>query len=729
MVNADMNNPSVNTTDYPTSNVFESDGANIYWRIQSNKENPNNPIVEVGVIVKNYKGQGWFALGIDHEASSGMRNADCISAYYDTTQKSVVVLDYFLSSFGVAPRKDGTDNILAKNGKYDDSNQVLHVKFTRLADTGDKTDDKIIKNETIRISYAVNVNSNDLNRVHTSEGKFQANLLYMPPAGDPGTPAPKPQPQIKIDYKYFHLIVTAGTLVLLIILGFIFTCLPIFMKPNLVVDLILYRKFSKLVNHQHLSKVINTVLDVTIGELIVILVYFINLVVWAVYGALKSSEYKVGISFAYVNVWNFSLILIPITRYSMLLAIFGISYERSVKFHRWLGRVTHFFVTAHFIAMIVYFAQKDQVAFLWSLDSIYYPLFGFISWVCLTILVLFTFEPIRRRFWELFQYSHIILALLTIGFAIAHGTGWINLLPYMAISLFLYFSDLICRFIFGVVMPTHLVQLKYDEASGIVVCTFRKKINTHLNIGWKKEVGSYVFLYIPRIAPYSYHPFTVSSMQYLEKEGQLQFTCHIKDMGRGFTNRLAKYAKEMIKQNNNIELNQSQQQNAINVVNNPKLFVRSEGFYGNITMPLNYYKRIVLIGGGIGITFINSIFEGIVNNDNNTLDKSVHLFWTARNEAIFKLFPNLFIQRENISQEYFVTEEIKERSLEDDRIHYGKRPNVKELLQKVSDSCKDDYIAVLVCGPNSLLVDASNAIFDLNWKTKRFHLHKETFEL
>ena len=679
----------VNPTDYPTSNVITAipHVFTIYWK-WNNTGNHTTSMIEFGLIVSG-AANGWIALGIDHDVQNGMQNADTIMARYQFG--SIVIQDMFLYHLGAPAVLDSIDNLFNKDGGVNGSD--LHVKFSRFLDTGDGSMDKIIRNETMRFSVAMNTKSQSFTNIHTRTGMFTINLLSV-----------RDGHTSKKNWYNFHLIITGVFFVIVVLSGIILTIIPSVTNPNNLTHLILYRRFSKLFKNKYIGSVLNPLLDLTVGEVLIVTVYWIILAVWAIFGGVHSRSTPVGKAFAYVNVWNFSLILFPITRFSVLLAIFGISFERSLKFHKWLGRSTFFFVSLHFLSMLIEHGMAGNAGYLWTVSTSSYPLLGFIAWLLMILLVLLSFEPIRRYFWEGFYASHVVLAVLIIAFVIAHGEGWINTLPYMATSVLLFLIDLLLRFTTGFGITCKLVGLNYNENAQVTVCTFQKYL-PFINLGGRRSKGSFVFVYLPSVSPFEYHPFTVSSCREINTKGLIEFTCHVKNNNNGFTKKLAAFAMK------NPDLSSS--------------FARVEGAYGNLTIPIEQYQTIILIAGGIGVTFINSILEGLLENKGKT--RNIHLWWSMRSSSLINLFPLIQAPHENVDTKLFITKGFS--TSEDSRVVSYSRMDIKLLMGQVKQHTPNKYIGVLVCGPNNLVVDVSNVIYDLNDSHHKFHLHKERFAL
>ncbi|GAA5923686.1 hypothetical protein JCM1841_004827 [Sporobolomyces salmonicolor] len=98
-------------------------------------------------------------------------------------------------------------------------------------------------------------------------------------------------------------------------------------------------------------------------------------------------------------------------------------FDKTAILHRWSGRVIWAFSTGHAIAWF-YELSIDKDPFgrpvLIPVWSWYRFTAGAVAWVLLTIITVFSFKPIRNRFYELFYWSHVGLLLLFFAAAIMH---------------------------------------------------------------------------------------------------------------------------------------------------------------------------------------------------------------------------------------------------------------------------------------------------------------------
>ena len=127
----------------------------------------------------------------------------------------------------------------------------------------------------------------------------------------------------------------------------------------------------------------------------------------------KGKEQALWIGFGYAAIYCFAFVLLPIVRRSPLSRLLGTSFERAVKFHRWMGVLCFVFVTIHGAGMISVFGG-DVLEWGDNGDNDINYLAGVISWIALFVLVVSSLSIVRRRFWEVCSLP--FFSLLLYGF-------------------------------------------------------------------------------------------------------------------------------------------------------------------------------------------------------------------------------------------------------------------------------------------------------------------------
>jgi predicted ferric reductase len=279
-----------------------------------------------------------------------------------------------------------------------------------------------------------------------------------------------------------------------------------------------------------------------------------------------------------------SLILLPVSRQSLLLKTFGIPFERAVAAHRTLGFLVFWSMTAHGLAMMISYIQvytkygcvgTHGLWYLFRWEVVYPhgpPLAGTLAWVFTVIAV--ALANVRRKNWELFIVSHVFCYMNIFFWSVIH---YETFLVMFGLPLILYIIDVFARMA-DAMAPTQLLhkEVIYNSDQGITMLKISKP-------GFRCDPGQYVLVKVrPLSAFVEWHPFSVSS--YEGEHGPGVFTVHCKNMGKDtWTGKLR-----------DIELSASD--------------VQIEGPFGNLAVNISNFSTVIFIAGGIGVTpMINAI--------------------------------------------------------------------------------------------------------------------------
>merc|ERR1712228_368788 len=352
------------------------------------------------------------------------------------------------------------------------------------------------------------------------------------------------------------------------------------------------------------------------------------------------------------------------------------------------------------------------------------------------VYVVGTFYIIRRRYFEWFYYVHLGGAVVMVSSVLWHSSqSWRYIIPPLVLycvdrMIRMANSSRICR------VRSLEVSLDGNENSNGIEVTklsfcvgsYSTKFGEAMFEKMQFKMGQYAFINISNISLYEWHPFTIASGEN-ESESYLQIQ-----------NEGAKLCESDISQN-------AQFTNLLySLATNPSIDdieLHVDGPYG---APFEYdgYERIVLIGGGIGITPCHSIFSTLLSRSiryggkdamGNVLP-SIDLIWCAKDNKMFSLFIQtwkLFEEHSSESHKFslrlFATRnggnvsvddgsvEMKEQHDDDSEFNhvvphtqatmytYG-RPDWSNVLKLVKDEANDpNKTLVFVCGPQSMVDD------------------------
>lgn len=193
------------------------------------------------------------------------------------------------------------------------------------------------------------------------------------------------------------------------------------------------------------------------------------------------------------------------------------------------------------------------------------------------VIALLSSPPIRRRSYEIFQLSHILMFPL-IGLLCAHGTS--NLLQesmfgyWLVVPTLLVILERAHRIYRGFIrIPARLELLDSDT----VTITARLPVQRRARF----TAGQYIFLQVPSISAFQWHPFTISAC----RANMLQL--HIKTDGN-WTRKLRQLP--------------------------PSVLIGLDGPFGAPSQRFYAYDRAIIIGAGIGVTPFSAIMTDLEQN-------------------------------------------------------------------------------------------------------------------
>ena len=186
---------------------------------------------------------------------------------------------------------------------------------------------------------------------------------------------------------------------------------------------------------------------ISFGELILWLVFIALLIFWILYWTIDftyterqveaTSQIHVKVEviarlFGHLNNLFCGLLLLPASRTGLMVELFAVPYERTLKYHRILGIITYFSVTAHAMIWWIKWAVEESLfhnifnfndlilsPYNHSFDD-YTTTLAEMAWLLLTVTVMMAFF-IRRKNYEWFQYSHKFVGITFYVTAILHG--------------------------------------------------------------------------------------------------------------------------------------------------------------------------------------------------------------------------------------------------------------------------------------------------------------------
>lgn len=322
--------------------------------------------------------------------------------------------------------------------------------------------------------------------------------------------------------------------------------------------------------------------------------------------------------------------------------IFGVPYERALRFHRFIGVLSFVLVAIHagtnFIKWTLDGTLLNNVV---SYDELkitkYYIIYTNFSITIvelaflLMLISIIMAVTIRRKYYAIFQYSHKYIGIVFYVASLIHATNfWYSNLP----ALVLWLCDKWAR---GVATtrcfePTEFTWLESNNTTLI-------KLSSDSLPDYK--AGQYFFINIPCISLNQWHPFTASAVL---DDGIVLYIKNMqkKQNSQSWTARLSALAMD-----------------SMTTLQKPML--RLNGPFGHFEF--EGHETVLLFAGGIGITPMIAIFadlrkrlveqdradklaqklgEPLTTHADHPRLKRVRLVWMSRKIEEFRLFEKIF---------------------------------------------------------------------------------------
>lgn len=421
---------------------------------------------------------------------------------------------------------------------------------------------------------------------------------------------------------------------------------------------------------------------------------------YLVWGELESSGFLaclfLGLTFAFP------------TKNSIWLAIAGIPFERALFWHKYVAVISVGMGIYHGIV-----ADKIDIS-------------GIVLVALMGLITVFSFYKIRRNFFECFLRFHWIIFLLIMPIALIHGAG------VALIGAVIWLLDSFIRYclVKKNQKKVEIVEITQIPPSLVKIC--------FENSNFHYKAGQYVFVCVPEISIWEWHPISLSSCP-----NEKAVSLHVRVLG-DWTKKL---------------YDLSGRENATTKV-------WFDGPYGNCTLNIDSdeYELFLLISGGIGITPLQSICNQLVYEHlRGRKIKKIFFIWSVKdkflyqtvsdntdafylknlpitNKLPFAFQPNVLIKHEHeqVLNSFFHLTSVRNESeyykgninpQEQKLLRFG-RPNLPSYFEKMKQVAKDNNltkVAVLCCGPEGLIDECTKLTRNFSGGGVSFRIHEETF--
>mmetsp|Transcript_7401 Transcript_7401/g.9702 ORF Transcript_7401/g.9702 Transcript_7401/m.9702 type:complete len:555 (+) Transcript_7401:156-1820(+) len=419
---------------------------------------------------------------------------------------------------------------------------------------------------------------------------------------------------------------------------------------------------------------------------------------------------------------------------SLFTFLIGIPFERTIIYHRYSAYVGLVLGALH--GFLYEFEESEEGRRLGDEhdddENEEKRTSGWILQAAIFGLVAFSVWPIRRYFFEIFYRLHVIFFLVVIVSALFHGA------TFTYIGAGIWFVDFAYRCVTAAMFNEQ--KATFDVLPADVI-----KVSFPKGDRWKYKPGQYVFICVPSLSIFQWHPFSISS-----SPADDMVSLHIRVLG-GWTKALHKKIDESPEKSMTLGI----------------LF---EGPHGETTVNLDdqTYQHVLLVSGGIGITPMHSIVNSLKEqHERGRPLKKVYNVWAVRDRfmitSVYTTNPDINISVNSLPKSFQPDilrldsdEELKSDSetifktrlyltkLQRDKDEYPVanisptlqpwlrfgRPNLKEIFQKFCNDSGVQHtrVAVLTCGPKGLINEVEKLARTQSNSRVTFDFHKESFE-
>ncbi|KAJ9468012.1 hypothetical protein DIPPA_64010 [Diplonema papillatum] len=513
----------------------------------------------------------YCALGISPHAV--MAATDAWMCWDDPTNNAVHCSDAWCSDYSGCPR-DHQDDITVLTHAVAD--HTWNATFARLISAGEEEHDYAVPTSAIRLVFATGP-SPQAATLPTANHYQDGSVLINWRTGDV---------EVHKQSTGFitHLLIAEGILfVLLIIAAVCKTSNPTF-SHNL-----------------HQGKMASIASGITL---------VIILLIVATGDILSYRNRKIAVWISFGGMTQMLLVfqfLSKLKKASPLLLL-NTSSERAHTFHCLVGTAAWITATLHMLGVLATYMESGNTYLLLNSSVVtagttdghfsVNPAAGIAAWTCHTLLAVLAVPVLRRHIWEFFYNSHIALALTLVICTIVHGGFGLRTFILFCPPLLLYIADTCMRWFSQI----HLTDID--------TCFSNMNI-AHLTFRLPKQCtnfrpGSHLMLVLPCLSTVEAHPCTIITGP--KATSSLVFV--LAHEHGSWSHRLVQACR------------------------NKKTWpqkMRIEGPYGGLTFEIEDYTKVVLLAGGIGVTFALSVLEFL------RPDQDCVLVWSVRDSETLSM--------------------------------------------------------------------------------------------
>ncbi|ORX36798.1 hypothetical protein BD324DRAFT_627198 [Kockovaella imperatae] len=464
--------------------------------------------------------------------------------------------------------------------------------------------------------------------------------------------------------------------------------------------------------------------SLSVAQMLLVLAYAGTVVACFTTGAqLRNNSNRAG----FIGVATLPVIFLLSLKSPLPLPVFlpSLSYENYNFLHRWAGRVLFLCISVHGGLWCNQFISTGQ----WDQMTATKTVRGLLSYGLLGGIVITSLKPVRRMCYQLFWIAHV---LLVVGFfaAISYHTPYARPWIYPCIALYTYDVAVRC------------IRFRIKDAVVSAIDSIQTLIYIpDCDYGWLPT--QHVFLRVFR-GPgiFESHPFTITNAAAWPGSGSPRGIVLYASIAGDWTRRLHESAVE--RQIGFADLDDLQSEQDLFLAlekksgqqydeSGKRVKVMIDGPYGGLKIDLAVSNHVLVIAGGSGVTFLLGTMEEVLRCHRCASPTKVTAVWTvatfASVEGLSSTFSYLSERAGRLGIEFSLEIHARgssavstDHTLPANTIIHDTRLNVPDLIRKhVTIPSRQDVedggaevssggLAVIACGPESLVAEARNVI-------------------
>ncbi|KAH8091672.1 ferric reductase NAD binding domain-containing protein [Cristinia sonorae] len=310
---------------------------------------------------------------------------------------------------------------------------------------------------------------------------------------------------------------------------------------------------------------------------------------------------------------QYPLIVILSWKNNLISICTGISYEKLNLLHRVCSRVILMLVYVHLFGTLYNLGGAGGSQWFYAKWTYCGPISGF----SLTLLIILSVSPIRKRFYEFFVKVHLVLVMMIMIATTIH----VSLAPpgfgfYVWPAWVFWAFDRLCRYMRWFMLNDLVHPRKSSGQIELVTDdTLLFTIKRHIPFGW--SAGQHAYLTLPTLGKLQSHPFTMATLPSGDKNDELNFIVRVR-------NGLTKQIKDHLLEFGPCET---------------PMFI--DGPYG-LPPDITPFTTCVFIAGGSGISYTLPRLEELLNqvNAGDAVARRIVFVWVIRTRAHLKWISN-----------------------------------------------------------------------------------------